>query len=180
MSDQPITNMSPALPDYGIYDRWPVDGEAWIHPEDRELAKQLIPSERVFRREKWDGEYYWLAYGQQTLRLQPTLWLEVPPIDLEVGEQIELLAHQGDNDPGLFHIQDIHYNRVHQNHEYFLQRDGLHLPDAFPREHLRKLHQQHHLRVGDPEHTMPQPRLSAEVPLLDVGDLTGDDQQKKT
>ena len=41
-------------PKYGYYPRWPEDGDAWVHPEDAALAKALLPSPRVFRR---DGEF---------------------------------------------------------------------------------------------------------------------------
>ncbi|MEQ8837344.1 MAG: hypothetical protein RID07_11120, partial [Lacipirellulaceae bacterium] len=64
-------------PRYGYYPWWPEDGNAWLHPEEVELARSLIPSNRVFRREQKPGEFDLLVYGNHTLRVRHVLWKEV-------------------------------------------------------------------------------------------------------
>jgi len=159
------------LPDWGIYVRWPTNGDAWIHSDDVAVAKRLIPSPRVWRREAWDGEFYHLRYGQIELRLRPSMWLPVPAIDLEVGQQVELLSRQFRNDPGIFRISDMFYSTARQTVDYFLHGESLRLAKPFSREDLRPLQVQYHLRVGFYQHPNPASDIPADVQLLDVGDL---------
>lgn len=167
-----ISPLSPELPDWGVYLRWPKDGHDWIHPSDLELAEQLIPSRRIFRRSRWDGSHYWLNYGKHCLRVAPTLWLSVSKLDLEVGQQVELLSRHGENDSGIFRIRDILFCEVTQEAEYFLMRGEVRLSRQFKRRDLKPLQVQHHLRSGFYRHQAPgyQRRPGAEA--LDVGDLT--------
>ena len=55
--------LSPPLPDYGCIARWPEDGQGFIHPDDVAVTNKLIPSERVLRRDHFDGSYYHVRYG---------------------------------------------------------------------------------------------------------------------
>ena len=43
-------------PKYGVYLWWPV-AEDWVHRDDLDTANELIPSDRVFRREEYDDQY---------------------------------------------------------------------------------------------------------------------------
>ena len=97
----------PHLPDWGVYLRAPADGNAWVHPEDLQLAQTLIPSRRVFKRVRWDGEFYHLHYGPHQLRVRPTMWRRTPDVDLEVNQLVELLARSGAHDAGIYRIADI-------------------------------------------------------------------------
>ena len=164
----------PDLPDFGIYLRWPMDGDDWIHPDDLELARQLIPSRRVLSRQRWDGEYYHLHYGHWRLRVKPSMWLRVPDIDLEVGQQVELLSCHFRNDPAICRLTEILYCPVSQRFQFYLRGPALKLVKTFNRDDLRPLHVRHELREGYYQHPPTTAQLPQDLELLNVGDLTAD------
>lgn len=165
----------PALPDWGVYLRWPSDGDAWIHPEDVDLVRRLIPSRRVFRRSAWDGEFYQLHYGELTFRARPSMWVRVPDTDLEVGQQVELLSRHQENDPGIFRIAGIFFVPATSEVEYALLNDELTLKRRFSRADVKPLQVKHILRVGYYEHPPVTSDIPDDVELLDVGRLTSPD-----
>jgi hypothetical protein len=165
----------PALPDWGVYLRWPGNGEAWIHPQDIGLVRGLVPSRRVFRRSRWDGEFYHLHYGELRFRVRPSMWVRVPNIDLEVGQQVELLSSQQKNDPGIFRIAGILFVPARGEIEYALHGEELTLKRKFSRDDLRPLQVQHQLRAGFYEHPPATSNLPEDIELLDVGKLTSPD-----
>ncbi|GAB5403802.1 MAG: hypothetical protein Aurels2KO_20330 [Aureliella sp.] len=169
---QTDVSLRPELPDWGVYLRWPEDGNEWIHPEDVTLATQLIPSRRVFKRTKWDSGFYHLLYGEHFLRVRPSMWTQVPGVDLELGQQVELLAQFGKHDPGVFRIEDILYDNEKHRIEFALNRGEIVLESLFSRSDIKPVFVKHHLRVGYYNHQPP--KLSREAPTdsLDVGDLT--------
>lgn len=79
----------PQLPDYGYIPRWPRDGRGFIHPQDFKAATWCIPSERVFRRDAFDGTYYHCNYGDRRFRLRPCLWVPVASDGLDIGDLVE-------------------------------------------------------------------------------------------
>ncbi|GIW98308.1 MAG: hypothetical protein KatS3mg111_1641 [Pirellulaceae bacterium] len=171
--DQPQPeNIRPELPDCGTYLAWPTEGEAWIHPEDVEQARRLIPSRRVFWRIDWDGQFYHLEYGSLSLRVRPALWTPVSGVDLHVGQQIEVLANFGENEGGIYRIGDILYRPEVGTAAYYLQRNGMRLQRPWERRALRPLKVKHHLRTGF--YSYDPPRLddeSVDIDFLHVGDL---------
>ncbi len=177
MDTSPTISYRPDLPDWGVYLRWPTAGEDWIHPDDRAISKNLIPSQRILRRSDWDGTYYHLHYGPHTLRLKPSMWVQLPGVglDLEVGQQVELLFRCGQNDPGIYRIADILYSPSTQVIEYYLQSDLLRLEQKFGRADLRPLEVHYTLRASDTEHPQPTAQIPPDVELLDVGPLTEPD-----
>ena len=46
-------------------------GDKDCHPEDVVIARRCFPSERVFRRDLFDGVYYHFTYGRTRFRLRP-------------------------------------------------------------------------------------------------------------
>ncbi len=164
----------PELPDWGVYLRWPLDGETWISAEDIAVARQLIPSRRVFKRFHWDGEYYHLSYGDHLVRVRPSLWTRVDQLDLAVGQQVELLHRHGENDPGVFRVHEILLSTCHERFEFYLLRDELVIEKAFTRDDLRPIHVSHNLRAGFYEHELPKSSKDGNSERLDVGDLLGD------
>ncbi|MEO8269192.1 MAG: hypothetical protein ABI557_05700 [Aureliella sp.] len=167
-----VDSYRPELPDWGSYLRWPSDGVDWIHPQDIAVVRQLIPSRRVFRRSQWDGEFYHLHYGETTFRVRPSMWVRVPDIDLDVGQQVELLSCHQQNDPGIYHIADIHFVPANGQIEYALQSDDLRLERGFSRDDLRPLHVKYELRSGYYDHPPATASIPDDVDLLDVGKLT--------
>jgi len=82
----------PLLPDYGCFPRWPEDGDDFIHPDDRSLAARCIPSERVLRRDQFDGTYYHYSYGRLRFRLRPAMWLKVSVDGIDIGDKVETVG----------------------------------------------------------------------------------------
>lgn len=168
------TSYRPELPDWGVYLTWPSEGQSWIHPADLSLALRLIPSCRVFHRTRWDHTFYQLHYGELTIRVRPTLWVRVESVDLYVGQQVELLARNGTNDPGIFNIRDILFCPRKQQIEYSLSQRGMTLKRRFAREDLRPLRIVHSLRSGFFQHLPQTSNFPPDLELLDVGELTGE------
>ncbi len=170
-----VDSYRPDLPDWGAYLRWPIDGDDWIHPQEVELVRRLIPSRRVFRRSQWDGEYYHLHYGETSFRVRPSMWVRVPDIDLDVGQQVELLSCHQQNDPGIYRIADIYFVPASGQFEYALQGEELRLEHNFSRDELRPLHVKYQLRAGYYDHPPATASIPDDVELLDVGKLTSPD-----
>ncbi len=172
------TDVNPQFPDWGVYLQWPASDDLWVHPEDLTTAKELIPSNRVFRRSAWDGEYYQLSYGEIRLRVLPTMWVHLDGLDLDVGQQVELLSKQGQNDPGVFRIADMLYSDTTKSVVYRLRRDLLELEKLFTRNDLRPLRTHYNLRVGFYRHAAPKFTAFDRVDLLNVGDLFDEEDEK--
>jgi len=93
-------------PRYGYYPWWPEDGNDWVHPEDVELARTVIPSQRVFRRDGEQGPFVVLHYGDLRLRVRRTLWKEVKSEGYEIGDWVEVLSRGLHNEPSTGTIRE--------------------------------------------------------------------------
>ncbi|MFK7735302.1 MAG: hypothetical protein AB8B50_04690 [Pirellulaceae bacterium] len=167
---QPLT-YRPDLPDWGVFLHWPHEGDEWIHEADRSLASEVLPSPRVWRRTEWDGRYYWLRYGNLTLRVKPSMWTQAPECDLDVGQQVEVLANRGENDPGIFRVKEIYFSRTSHECEFWLAREELVLEKVFRREDLKPTYVRYELRSGVYQHELPKSLPPKDLETLDVGDL---------
>ena len=97
-------------PRYGYYPWWPENGNDWVYPEDVQLARQLIPSTRVFRRAGEQGPFVVLHYGDVKLRVLRTLWQEVKIEGFEMGDWVEVLSRCGHNEPRTGTIREMVWN----------------------------------------------------------------------
>ncbi|MEM8865047.1 MAG: hypothetical protein AAGF31_05820 [Planctomycetota bacterium] len=97
-------------PRYGHYPWWPEDGDAWLHPEDVQLARRTIPSPRIWRRDGKQGVFAILSYGADRLRVKPRLWQETPAPAFEMGDLVEVLPHGMQNDPVTGRICQVHWD----------------------------------------------------------------------
>ena len=97
-------------PKYGFYPWWPQDGDDWVHPEDVELARSVIPSPRIWRREGQTGDFLVLSYGDLKLRVRRTLWREAPHEGFDVGDLVEVLPHGMKNEPCTGEVRDVHWD----------------------------------------------------------------------
>ena len=167
-SNRDVITLRPALPDCGVYLEWPAEKD-WYHPDDLETLDSLLPSNRVWMRVGWNGEYYHLRYGIHNVRVRPTMWLQLPALDVEVGDQVEVLARHGSNEPGIFRVREVLYDQRFQLIQYQLERRGLALSRMFDRTDFRALRKKHQLRVNFFEHEPPKSRLPDDIDLLDVG-----------
>ncbi len=96
-------------PKYGHYPWWPEEGDAWIHPDDIALARTLIPSPRIWKREGNEGHYIVIHYGHLRLRLHRALWLEVEHEGFDLGDHVEILPHGMKNDAQVGTIREMHW-----------------------------------------------------------------------
>ncbi len=166
-----VSSYRPDLPDWGAFLRPPASGVDWIHPDDMDQALPMIPSRRVFRRYRWDGEFYWFNYGDTQFRLRPCMWCRLPDVDLEVGQRVELLSHHQRHDAGIYHIAEIVVSRPQTALTFYLRRGALQIEKAFERSDLRPTEVRHALRIGTYPHPRPSCSLPPDYPWLDVGDL---------
>jgi hypothetical protein len=166
----------PDMPDFGVYALWPEPGDNWYHPDDTAIIAELVPSNKVLMRTHYDGTYYHLRYGAKVVRVRPTMWQSVAPIDLEIGQPVEILPRYGRNDPGIGFIVDILHNLNQCHTQYFVRRSEMKIPSAFERDDLRPLEIKHQLRVGFYQHALPKSDHSLAADFLNVGSLTDDAQ----
>lgn len=127
-------------PKYGVFRWWPND-QNWVHPDDLATARELIPSERIFRREDYDREYFLFTYGQQYLRARPVIWLEVKTEGYELGDQIEITSRVGKGHPMMATITGIHWDKQRGRILYTIFGNETRLPRAFSSEEFQLAHQ---------------------------------------
>ncbi|MCU0710996.1 MAG: hypothetical protein MUC43_02975 [Pirellula sp.] len=129
----------PELPDCGVYLTWPQDGVEWIHPDDIQLAEQLIPSSRVFRRVAFDGTYYRLEYGSLMLRVKPTMWLKVHDEGFWIGDQVEIKGDFLTNEPSIAVITESRFEAATGMISYMLIQRDMVLDKHYHADELRCL-----------------------------------------
>lgn len=118
-------------PKFGVYLRWPVDGEDWIHPDDIRLARKLIPSRRIFVRTDYDETYWQICYGKHSVRVQPTMWLEVAAPSFRVGDQVEIKSDMGRLQAQIATVKNVLWNQPKRRVEYQLKRLNQTVPKVF-------------------------------------------------
>ena len=120
------------LPDrFGAFPRWPQDGTNWIHPEDIELIRGMIPSRRIFQRHRLDATYSIISYGKTNVRIKPVLWLEVKTDGYLVGDRVEIRSRMGTNKPDIATIEEMFWNRGKVAVEYRLSVRGQELASPY-------------------------------------------------
>lgn len=124
-------------PKYGYYPWWPENGDDWVHPEDADLARTLIPSPRVFRRDGEQGLFVVLHYGDLTLRVKRTLWQEVEPEGFEIGDWVEVLSRGMRNTPRTAIIQEMHWDPKARQLLYQVTENDVPVPNQYTSEDLR-------------------------------------------
>ncbi|MEL7336902.1 MAG: hypothetical protein AAFN70_11940, partial [Planctomycetota bacterium] len=140
--------MLPRLPDIGVFQRLPASGTAWIHPDDVALVTRLIPSDRVFRRIRWDGVFYHYQFAGARFRLRPVMWLPLADDGLRIGDAVETLRLNTRRESFIARISDRRYNGAERRIEYRLTRPrgpseertpapGIYLADQFRPLHPR-------------------------------------------
>ncbi|MGI9517568.1 MAG: DUF6960 family protein [Pirellulaceae bacterium] len=110
-------------PVYGVFRWWPEDGEEWIHPFDIGIVRQLVPGNRVFRREDLDDDYLLISYGDIQFRVHSTIWYEIDYEGFDVGDNVEIKSRMGQADPFIGRIKDMFWNHRYKQIEYYLYRN---------------------------------------------------------
>ena len=124
-------------PRYGYYPWWPEDGDDWLHPEDVELARRMIPSRRVFRRQGEQGPFVVMTYGAVKLRVLRTLWKEINSEGFELGDWVEVLSLMKQNEPRTGTIREMLWDERARRLRYQLLENGLPIPNFYSSEDFR-------------------------------------------
>jgi hypothetical protein len=124
-------------PKYGYYPWWPEDGNDWLHPEDVGLARRMIPSMRIFRRDGEQGKYLLLHYGEVKLRVLPTLWQEVESEGFEIGDWVEVLSRGFRNTPRTAVIREMLWDKAGRGLRYQVTENDKPLAKLYSAEDLR-------------------------------------------
>lgn len=161
----------PLLPDFGIYHVWPEQGLEAFHPEDRDKIDGWIPSDHVFERFQYDGQYYHVRYGDRlTFRIKPVLWLEITDETHRLGDQVEVRSNNMQNEPMVANIVEMNFSQVHNAIEYTLEQGGMRIEKAYLAHEFARLNQRQQLRPRDVPAPMPKYLGQADLPGLG-GDL---------
>lgn len=150
----------PQLPDYGFIPRWPQDGQSFIHPDDVAIATRCFPSERVLRRDRFDGVYYHYSYGSLRFRLRPCMWLTVKHEGIDIGDTVETTGTSMERELFVARVWGMHYVRRKGCILYRLRRNNTTVPNLFLAQNLRLLTDKSTIREGDTVH--PAPRWSGD------------------
>ena len=148
--------LSPQLPDYGCIARWPEDGQGFIHPHDVSNANRIIPSERVLRREYFDGVFYHVRYGDIWFRLQPCLWLPVQSEGIDIGDQVETLGVGMERELFVAEVVGMYFVRRKGRILYRLAKNGKMVKKLYLNDELRLITDKSSLSERDVEY--PEPR----------------------
>jgi hypothetical protein len=124
-------------PKYGYFPWWPEDGDAWIHPEDVAVARAMIPSGRVFRRDGMIASYALFRYGDSVIRVRPRLWQEVSSEGYEIGDWVEVLARGMLNAARIGRIREMVWDERTQAMQYQISENGLPIERLYSRDDLR-------------------------------------------
>lgn len=159
----------PVLPDYGCIPRWPSDGQSFIHPDDVAVATRLFPSERVFRRDRFDGVHYHYSYGKIRFRLRPSMWLKVQPDGIDIGDEVETVGVGMERELFVAHVYGMYFIRRKGRILYRLRRSGVLVPRLYTADQMRLLADKATVRQGDVIH--PQPKWSGQGEKMTDVDL---------
>jgi Family of unknown function (DUF6960) len=139
--DGHMTDLPPLAtdPKYGYFPWWPEEGAAWFHPEDVAAARDLIPSNRVFRRDGREGSFALFHYGNVTLRAKPTLWQEVAAPDFAIGELVEVRTRGLANEPHTGSIAEIMWDEHGREIVYQIIANGQRIETSYTRGDLKRV-----------------------------------------
>ena len=119
-SPQPWTGLM--VPErYGVFCWWPYEGTDWIHDDDVAICECLIPSDRVFLRQRLNNVFSIYRYGGLKIRLRAAMWLEVEIDGYLIGDRVEIKSQLGKRRPAIATITEMRYNRRCSRIEYQLR-----------------------------------------------------------
>jgi hypothetical protein len=146
----------PPLPDYGCIFRWPQSGQSFIHPDDVPIATRCFPSERVLRRDHFDGVYYHYSYGTVRFRLQPAMWLKVKSDGIDIGDAVETIGLGLERELFVAQVWGMYFVRRKGCILYRLKRGMTKVPRLFSASQLRLLTDKSTIRPGRSNHPAPK------------------------
>lgn len=125
--------------DYGVYLWWPTDGESTFHPDDVQLARKLIPSRRVFHRERFLDPYVVVTYGPHRLRIKPILFLPVRNEGFDIGNLVQVLSRCGNNWPFIGRVAEMLWHVQEKRIEYGIRRVDRLVPHFYSATDLQRV-----------------------------------------
>lgn len=146
-------------PRYGCFPRWPEDGDAWVHPEDVTLARQLIPSPRIWRLDEGedptDGKpVRTISYGKLRLRVAPAMWQPMPEPAFTLGDWVEVRTADHQHEPHTGQVREVEWDAYSSEIVYLLTERGQPLPSYYRAEELVAVEPP----TGEPEPVVDAPR----------------------
>jgi hypothetical protein len=126
-------------PEYGCFPHWPEDGNGWLHPEDVDAARGMIPSARIFRRDGMIGEFTLLHYGEVRIRARPALWQKVPAPAFEIGDWVEVVPRGQTNLPRTGVIRELLWDEYAEEVRYQIDVAGMPTERMYAREDLQRV-----------------------------------------
>jgi hypothetical protein len=124
-------------PKYGYFPWWPEDGNDWVHPEDIDLARSMIPSGRIFRRDGMSGSYHILHYGDTHLRVHSKLWQEVQHEGFDLGDWIEVLSRGLRNEQRTGIIREMLWDDDVRAIHYYISENNVPINEPYTRDDIR-------------------------------------------
>lgn len=118
---------------WGLYPWFEEHGPQWIHPDDLDAIRSLVPYGKVFRRCGNSGERIILSYGDQQFRVAAALFRPVPPLLYDIGDRV-FFESQGRRREGT--IAEISWHFRESGPFFQLRSDGKLLSKRYWREDL--------------------------------------------
>jgi hypothetical protein len=103
----------------------------------------------VWYRTDFDGIYYHLSYGQQSIRVLPSMWHRVKDEGLRIGDRIEVRDQFHQNEPCLGKIVEMRWDKPSGRILYTIETRELVLPRQFYVDDLIRLNEKTQLRESD-------------------------------
>ena len=122
------------------------------------IAFRCLPSERVFCREKFDGDYYHYRYGRIHFRLKPAMWLKVDHEGIDVGDQVETIGYGLEREKFVAEVWGMHFLRRKGRILYRLRRGDRVFRDLYIADHLKVLSNKYRLKEPTYDHPVPVSR----------------------
>lgn len=118
-----------------------------FHPDDMGIATEMIPSDRVFRRIRFDDVFYHYQYGPDVLfRVRPCMWLKLDWEGIDVGDQVEVSGLGMVRQPMVARVSEMRFKKRSRTIEYTLDNAGVIQPRTYQVHELIQLTEKHKLR----------------------------------
>jgi len=105
---------------------WSDEQPFFLHPDDEEVARRLVPGRRVLRRSECENfadrelGYSLFEYGDLKFRALPAIWMELKGDGFELGDFVQVKSQNGKRHPVVATICEIKWNPNKRKIEYEL------------------------------------------------------------
>ncbi len=124
---------------YLTFPRWPENGCDWIHSEDADTARGLLPGQRVFAHRRTDGDFQVYEYGTESFRALPRMQKCVRGDGFLVGDRVEIRSRLGRRRALVAIICDMSWDDYHQRIDYRIRYRQLNSQSSYASEELLRL-----------------------------------------